>query len=216
MIVRLSLLACIAACEPQLAPRPLPPLLVPPPAQQVSSGPLWIIPGEHLIWEVASDGMPIGRAELVTRDHEIESRFATDGLASMIAAVHHDLVTPIDYGVHVHTIHSALAWLRAWTPRDGAPAVLDVEFDGDRYHLACDPPIPDELHETHVVRVACEIDPLRTASGSAACPGGAGACDRSDDPIALTFWFSADRDRLPVSVMARAGSFHLSAELVAH
>jgi hypothetical protein len=196
MTARVCFLACLAACEPSVAPRPLPPLLVPPPATKVTSGPLFIVPGEHLIWEVASDGMPIGRAELVTRDHEIESRFATDGLASMVASVHHDLTTPIDYGVRVHSIHSALAWLRAWEPRDGAPAVLDIEFDGDRYRLACDPPVPDELHEAQVIRVACEVD--------------------RGDPIALTFWFSADHDRLPVSVMARAGSLHLQAELVAH
>jgi hypothetical protein len=150
-----------------------------------------------LIWQVASDGMPIGRAELVTREHEIESTFTTDGLASMFASVHHDLVTPIDLDARVHSIHSALAWLRAWVPRDPAPAVLDVVFDDDHYKLTCEPPIADELHGRRANRIACEI-----ADGH--------------QSIGLTFWLSADDDRLPLAVVARAGSFHLGAELVAH
>jgi hypothetical protein len=186
----------LAACEPQLTPKPLPQLIVPPRPVAVSSGALWIVPGEHLIWEVSSGELTIGRAELVTREHEMESRFATDGFASMFAAVHHELTTPIDYGLHVHTIHSALAWLRAWTPRDQAPAVLEVELDGDRYHVACEPPMADELHDTRVDRIACEI--------------------QAPDAIAVTLWLSTDSARVPLRLLARTGTFHVAADLVAH
>src|SRR6184192_2052757 len=99
---RTVVLALLAACEPQFAAKPLPPLAVEPPAQRITSGALYIHVGEHLIWEVASEGIPIGRAELVTRENEMESRFTTDGFASLFASVHHELTTPIDYGTHVH------------------------------------------------------------------------------------------------------------------
>jgi hypothetical protein len=188
-------LALLAACEPHPAPKPLPELVVPPRPVAVSSGALWIVPGEHLIWQVSSGELTIGRAELVTREHEIESRFATDGFASMFADVHHELTTPIEYGLRVHSLHSALAWLRAWAPRDHAPSVLEVEHDGERYRLACEPPIADELHDARVDRIACEID--------------------AREPIAVTLWLSTDGARVPVRVLAKSGTFHVAAELVA-
>jgi hypothetical protein len=192
---RLPLVLIAAACEPQPAPKPLPQLVVAPAPVAVSSGALQIIPGEHLIWQVSSGELTIGRAELVTREHEIESRLATEGFASMFADVHHELTTPIDYGMRVHTIHSALAWLRAWAPRDHAPAVLEVELDGDRYQVACEAPMSDELNGANVDRIACEI--------------------RARGAIAVTLWLSTDTSRVPVRIVARTGTLHLAAELVA-
>jgi len=191
---RIAVLLLLAACEPHFAAKPLPPLAVEPPAKQVAAGALLVHVGEHLIWEVASDGIPIGRAELVTRENEMQSTFTTDGFAALFASVHHDLTTPIAFDEQVHSIHSALAWLRAWTPRTPGAVVLDVEYDGDAYRLACEPPIADELHEAKVMRIACEIE--------------------ARDPISVTFWLSADRERLPVAMAARAGSLHLAASLV--
>jgi hypothetical protein len=207
-------LALFAACDPGLAARPLPELVVSLRPVVASSGALWIVPGEHLVWQVSSGELTIGRAELVTRELEIESRFATDGFASMFAEVHHELTTPIAggdpcpagspaewrcgsvaHGLRVHTLHSALAWLRAWAPRDQAPALLDVELGDERYRLACQPPMADELHDARVDRIACEID------GRAA--------------IAVTLWLSTDRARVPVRVLAKTGTFHLVGELVA-
>jgi len=210
------LLVVLAACEPQLHTAQLPALLVAPRAVP-AAGALHVVPGEQLIWEVAAGEITIGRAELVVRDREIASRFATSALASMFATVRDELVTTLQDGrpvamweqlvvdgetrnvaeqidANVHTPHSALAWLRAWSPIDHAPATLAILHGGHRYRVDCEAPVPDELHGTKALRIACQL--------------------ADDDPIAITVWLEDDRDRVPLRIVARAGTFHLAAELV--
>jgi hypothetical protein len=169
-------------------------MLVRAPPPEAAAGAQRIIPGEHMIWEVAADGMTIGRAEMITREREIASKFATDGFASMFADVHEELTTPITRETQVYTLHGAIAWIRGWSPRDAAPASLVVEYAGDRYNVVCEPPMPDEVNERKALRVACRFD--------------------ARDPVTLTLQLADDSDRAPLRVVARIGSVHVEAELI--
>jgi len=183
----------LAACSSShFTPPPLPPLVVPPPPV-AAGGDQRVIAGEHLIWEVAADGMTVGRAEMLVRGAEIESRFGTDGFASMFADVHHELTTAITRG-QPYTLHSAIAWIRGWHPTDTRPAKLVVDYDGDRYTVVCEPPVPDEVHDQRAVRVACRFD--------------------AREAVALTLELSDDMDRAPLRVLARIGSLHVEADLI--
>lgn len=188
-----SVTLAVAACASHLAPQPLPPLVATAPPSPAGGGTL-VIPGEHLIWEVAADGVAIGRAEMIVRPAEIESRFQTDGIASMFADVHEHLITPIADASSIYTVHSALAWLRAWHPTGSAAARLAVSYDGDRYAVTCEPPIPDELHDARVVRIACDV--------------------ATSEPVMVTFQLAADRDRVPMRVVANIGTTNVEANLV--
>ncbi len=188
-------LLLLAACaSSHITSQPLPPLVVEKPAE-AATGAARIIPGEHMIWEVAADGMTIGRAEMMTGDTAISSRFSTDGFASMFANVHEELDTPIGAPVHPYNLHTAIAWLRAWSPPPGAaPAKLDVTYDGDRYLVTCEPPIRDGVNGTPALRVACQF--------------------ATRDPVTLTLDLADDSDRAPLRVVARIGSLHVVADLV--
>jgi hypothetical protein len=188
-----SVAASVTACGSHLAPQPLPPLVATAPPSSAAGGAL-VIPGEHLIWEVAADGVTIGRAEMIVRPAEIESRFQTDGIASMFADVHEHLVTPLADTSGVYTIHSALAWLRAWHPTGSAAARLAIRYDGDRYEATCEPPLPDELHDARVVRIACSV--------------------ATSEPVMVTFQLADDSDRVPMRVVAKIGTTNVEADLV--
>ena len=195
-MLRLALVSVtltVPACASHLAPQPLPPLVATAPPS-AARGATLVIPGEHLIWEVAADGLTIGRAEMIVRPAEIESRFQTDGLASMVADVHEHLITPIADASDIYTLHSALAWLRAWHPTGSAAARLAISYDGDRYAVTCEPPIPDELHDARVVRIACSV--------------------ATSDPVTLTFQLADDVDRVPMRVVAKIGTTNVEANLV--
>jgi hypothetical protein len=192
--MRRAVLLVLTAClESHTVIKPLPDLVVGPPAEPAQPGALVIIPGERLIWEVASEGIQIGRAEMLTHDAEISSRFGTEGVATAFADVHEEWTTPIDRAARIYPINTALAWLRAWSPEDGLPAMLHVELDGRQYRVDCAPPIPDELHDSHVSRIACEV---------------------AGEDIAFTMWRTLGGDRTPVRFVARAGTTHFVAELV--
>jgi len=192
-LVLASVTIFVIACASHLAPQPLPPLVATAPPGAAGGGTLVIL-GEHLVWEVAADGVTIGRAEMIVRPAEIESRFRTDGIASMFADVHEHLITPIADAPGVYTIHSALAWLRAWHPTGSGAARLAISYDGDRYAVTCEPPIPDELHDARVVRIACSV--------------------ATSEPVMLTFQLADDGDRVPMRVVAKIGTSNLEANLV--
>jgi hypothetical protein len=188
-----SVTTSVIACAPHLAPQPLPPLVATARPSPAGGGTL-VIPGEHLIWEVAADGVTIGRAEMIVRPAEIESRFQTDGIASMFADVHEHLITPIADASGVYTLHTALAWLRAWHPTGSSAARLAITYDGDRYAVTCEPPIPDELHDARVVRIACSV--------------------ATSEPVMLTVQLADDSDRVPMRVVAKIGTTNVEANLV--
>ena len=191
-VVVLLLPGCI---EKHFAPAPLPPLLATSAAAPpVAIGAQLIIPGEHMIWAVSADGLPIGRAEMLVRDKDIVSSFNTDGVASMVANVHEQLETPLSGGVHPFNIHTAIAWIRAWSPRDAVAAKLDVVYDGDRYLVTCEPPLPDSVEGAKAVKVACQF--------------------AATEPVTLTLELTDSSDRVPLRVLARIGSMHVQAELL--
>jgi len=193
---RIAAVLLLTACvEKHIAPAPLPPLLATSAAAPpVAIGAQLIIPGEHMIWAVSADGLPIGRAEMLVRDHDIISSFNTDGVASMVANVHEQIETPLSGGVHPFNIHTAIAWIRAWSPRDAVAAKLDVVYDGDRYLVTCEPPMPDSVDDKKAVKVACQF--------------------AATQPITLTLELADSSDRVPLRVLARIGSMHVQAELI--
>src|SRR5262245_51668953 len=83
-------------CEPPLIPQPLPALAAARAPIAIAVRALHLAPGESLIWDVSMHGLTIGRAELVTGDGEVRSRFKTGGLASSFASLRHELVTELD------------------------------------------------------------------------------------------------------------------------
>ena len=194
--MRIAAVLFLAACvEKHVAPLPLPPLLATSAAAApVAIGAQLIIPGEHMIWAVSADGLPIGRAEMLVRDHDILSRFNTDGVASMVANVHEELDTPLSGGVQPFNLHTAIAWLRAWSPRDAAATKLDVVYEGDHYTVTCEPPMHDDVDGAKAWKVACQF--------------------AATEPITLTLELADTSDRVPLRVLARIGSMHVQAELI--
>src|SRR5437870_5497878 len=98
LLVSLLVVAC---SEPTYVPRPLPPLVAPTIASEMTeltpSGPGFLA-GERLVWEVWLRGMSLGRIVLTATHDEVQSHFATTGLASAVASVSHDLVTSVRDG----------------------------------------------------------------------------------------------------------------------
>lgn len=228
---RLAML-CLLACEPRLSPRPLPELVHSPPAVVAVHPIALLLPaGESLIWEIEVGGVAIGRAELAVSEDDVRSWFTTNALASLLAPVRYDLATALDRragrpvradeqlaidsarthstaafsGTHVaidgvdhaapapvHTLHTALGWSRAWARVGAPPAVLYVLYGGDVVRVELAPPVRERLRERAALRL-----------------------DARAGELTITLWLSDEVTRVPLRVVARAGTFHLVAELVA-
>ena len=210
------LLLLLAACEPHLIPRPLPELVPPPPPVIAIVTELNLPPGETLIWDVHAEGLSIGRAEWSVGEDEVHTTFATNELASMFSSAHDDLYTHFDRAAarplgmhevleidgqthnydapldgHIHTIHTALGWLRAWAHADAPPAVIAVAHAGEVYKVEIATPVKDELHGETALRI-----------------------DGHAGKIAISIWLSDTTARVPLRIVARTGTVHVDAELV--
>ncbi len=232
-------LAGLVACgESPIIVMPLGQLVaVAPPTKPVAVQALLLPPGES-IWDVRAGGMTIGRAELHIGETEIHSQFKTSSIASMFAAVHHDLVTTLDRpnarpqaaietvkeggetshsevafdgsgytldggehmavpdGKGVHTIHSALGWIRAWASPEAATSSIYVLEDRDLYRIDLERPQHEDLRGSDTLRIDGHIH----------------TADHSD--IAISMWLTADSDRKPVRLSITAAKIHITAELV--
>lgn len=201
----------LAACtEPKLARQPLPPLVTPAARPAVWTGAL-LDAGEHFTWDVRAAGMSIGRAELTVGGapgarRDVTSRFRTSDLVASVVVIDHRLATVIDLAApppRLHTIHSALAWMRGWTRDGAAPSHLEIEFDHRRYRLDAMSPVREPSPGTDVpaLRVACRILPVGR---------------RDLAPIAVTVWLSDDERRVPLYVDATGGGMRVVASLIDH
>jgi hypothetical protein len=205
------LLLVLAACaETPLERQTLPDLVTQTSRPAEWSGAM-LDSGERLTWDVRAGGMSIGRAELSIAGapgarRDVSSRFRTSDLVASFVVIDHRLSTVIDLAApppRLHTLHSALAWMRGWA-RDGAPpSHLTIEFEHRRYRLDVMSPVREPAPGTDLpaLRVACRILPLGR---------------RDLATIAVTTWLSDDDRRLPLVLDATRGGMRVVAALVDH
>ena len=120
------------------------------------------------------------------------------GVYRVDAAVHR---VPVGGGA-VHTLHSALGWLRSWAGPDAAPGTIEILHRGELYRLELGAPTRETAPggQAAALRVDCHALPV----------AGKG------DGILLTLWLSDDERRLPLRVDAVADGMRVLADLIEH
>jgi len=209
----------VAACgEPKLVMKPLPPLVEPQakvPSREIAVSEIGLVPGEHWMWDVQVKGFSIGRVELTVGGEEIRSRFRTNGLASAVANVEHDLQTVVDRasarpyvaserlelggklrqfntqfaGTTAHSFHTALGAIRVWARPDAPPGFLLVVHADQVFRLELERPIAQQdllKIEGHIV--GPETD------------------------LAISIWL--DAEHTPTRLEIRDGDDRVTAELI--
>lgn len=100
-------------------------------------------------------------------------------------------------GVPLHTLHTALGSVRAWSKLDAPRAFLWLLVDGDLYRLDLERPTAEASDLGRVLRIESTVRPL--AAGM--------------DPLDLTMWLAATAERTPVRFVVVSGGHRISAEL---
>ena len=127
---RIAIVILLLGCGDRLRVAPLPELVVArTPPSEIAVRQLWLVPGEHLIWEVHAGGIAIGRAELDVGATEARSRFATDSLAGALMSVRDELSTTLDRAAARATASTETLELGGETER------FDATFAGASYTL---------------------------------------------------------------------------------
>lgn len=104
---------------------------------------------------------------------------------------------------NVHTLHTALAALRAWVAPEAHGGFLQVLVAGDLYRLEVDQPGLEDLSGAKMFRIHCRILPPPPKPG-----------DKDRAPISASIWFSADDARVPMRIEIAGTSGKLVAELI--
>jgi uncharacterized protein DUF3108 len=227
----------IAACTPALSTLPA---AEGPQVPPIAVRELLLPVGERLVFDVRSNGVPIGRIEMTTGEWDVRSRFETSRLVSSLTTpVHHELTTFIERGAarpraanellerdgettaiaaafadgaltvdaiarrvpggyNAQTLHTALAWLRAWANVDARPGFVFVEHLGQLYRLDVERPTVEDFHGVAALRIACR----------------AGVYAGSAEPAELTVWLVAGPDRTPLRIAVARGPFEVVADLL--
>jgi hypothetical protein len=230
-------LALAVGCEARLPPAVLPPLVKPQAPTAIRVPEMMIVPGETFAWNVNAKGFTIGKAEWFVGEHEIQTRFATNRLASTFAKVRHELATVVGSegarsatdlveldgtttrvqtifsrdkftlagvessggvipgGNFGHTLHTALATIRAWARPDARPGFLYVLHAGDMFRLDFRQPFVEEFHGIKTMRIECRAQ-------------------LADGPVNVTIWLKASDDRTPIRFEISSGPVSLTAELL--
>lgn len=100
-------------------------------------------------------------------------------------------------GVHLHTLHSALGAVRAWSRLEAPRAFLWLLVDGDLYRVDLERPAAEDSDLGRVLRIESTVRPL--VEGMA--------------PLDLTIWLAATTERTPVRFVVVSGEHRISAEL---
>jgi len=193
------------------------------PPLALGAEPVVLVRGEQMVWDVFWQGLAIGRAELRVGPYEARSVFATGTLASALADVRHELTTALDGerrahevvvydgetrrrdvaidrapgGGTLHTLHSALGAIRAWSRGEAPRAYVWLVVDGDRYRVDLEHPVRDRTDLGRALRVECTVRPLVAGV----------------DPLDVTIWLADTEERTPVRFVVVSGDHRLSAEL---
>ncbi len=130
--------------------------------------------------------LPTRALETVSVDGETTRRSAEiSGTSYTVGEAHGQAPGP------VHTMQSALGWVRAWARENARPAALFVIHDGDLFRVDLQTPKLEAFEDKHALRI----------------DGHAGS-------ISLTVWLSTSADHVPLRIVARAGKLHVTADLI--
>ena len=155
-----------------------------------------VIAAAHLELATALEaGRVRGVRELLTLGRQTErAEAAIDGARyTPLGGEPHD----VPGGTRLHTLHSALGVLRAWSAaRAPAPGYLWVWSGGSLYRLDVARPVRDEALGVRALRV----------DGTVRAP-------HLDGAITVELWLAANPDRTPVRLALRTGSHRLAAEV---
>jgi hypothetical protein len=179
--------------------------------------------GEQTTWNVFWSGVLIGRARLELAAGEARSSFRTGALASVIEPVRHELVswhaagrvtaiadsltiagrteqrvTRADGTAPLHSLHSALAVVRAWSRGERRPGYLWLVHQGERFRLDVFAPSRDRALGVAALRVE---GVARTGDGASA--------------IGFTLWLAANAERTPLRIAIDGGVSAEAAESTA-
>lgn len=232
---RIVALVVCAACGPPRAGAP-PPAMAGPPSPLAELAPR-LVAGEHTVWNVFYQGVPIGRADLIVGGRVARTTFRTSRAARLLASARLELETAFERGrvrgvrealtlgreraraeaaidgaryappggaarrvpggTRLHTAHSALGVIRAWSA-GGAPAPghLWLWSGGQLYRLDVARPARDDVLGVRALRV----------DGTVRAPHLPGA-------ITASVWLAANADRTPLRLALRAGPHRVAAEV---
>jgi hypothetical protein len=223
----------LAACEPNLALKPLPDLVAAPkPAAARTERQLLLVPGEALIWDVHWKGFTIARAELVVGDHEVSSRVKTGKLASSLASLLHEATSTIGptratavretFVIDGETTHVTASFRDAmYVLDDDKQRAVPGGNVGHTIHSAlgwlrawAEPGAPGgylfvlhvgELYKLEFAEPIAEAESLRVEC----------KIDPPDDePVTITLWLATNAERVPTRFEIGNANVRLTAELV--
>jgi hypothetical protein len=102
----------------------------------------------------------------------------------------------------VHTLHSALGWLRSWAGPDAQPGHIHILHRRRLYRLELGAPLRETApgRSTAALRVDCHALPV----------------DGKGDGILLTVWLSDDERRAPLHLDAVVDGMRVLADLIEH
>jgi len=124
--------------------------------------------------------------ESISVGGEVSRESATfAGNRANLDAAHVDAPGPI------HTLHSALGWLRANARLDAPPTLLYILHDRELYRVEVGTPVRESLRDRPTLRF-----------------------DVHAGDLGLVVWLSDDAERIPVRIIAKVGDLHIVAELV--
>jgi len=147
--------------------------------------------------------------ELVTQvvDHHVVASHETLELGGETTAVSARFDGPrltvdentrtIPGGNLAQTLHTTLAWLRAWARADAEPGFLFVLHMGELYRLDVERPVPDERRGELALRITAR----------------AGVYGSKDDPVSLVLWLRDAPDRTPLEMRLASGELVVTARL---
>ena len=153
---------------------------------------------QHRLITVVRGAAPTSSVDdLVLGDthRRIESTFAA-GIYRIESVSHR---TPPG-ATQVHTLHSALGWMRSWAGPDAEPGHILILHRRNLYRLEIGAPLrePAPGRSTPALRVDCHALPV----------------DSRGDGILLTVWLSDDERRLPLRLDAVADGMRVLADLI--
>ncbi|HEY1558607.1 MAG TPA: DUF3108 domain-containing protein [Kofleriaceae bacterium] len=99
--------------------------------------------------------------------------------------------TALNAPAPIHTLHSALGWLRANARVDAPPALIYLVHDRELYRVEVGTPVREMLRDRPTLR-----------------------CDVHAGGLGLVVWLTDDAARIPLRIVAKSGDIHVVAELV--